>query len=123
MLILGPSGSGKSALALSLMALGCTLVADDRTIVTAEGDTLIASCPPAIAGMIEARGVGILRAEARPPVPLVLAVDLAQRSTTRLPERRDIRLLDRHLPLICPVDGPQWVPAILQWLKSGWSDQ
>ena len=39
-LILGPSGSGKSGLALQLMAMGAELVADDRTIVTARGSTL-----------------------------------------------------------------------------------
>ena len=44
-LILGAAGSGKSALALQLMALGCDLVSDDRTAVVAEGAKLIAAAP------------------------------------------------------------------------------
>ena len=61
LLILGPSGAGKSALALELISRGAVLVADDRTQVVVEGDTLTASVPTAIAGLIEARGVGLLR--------------------------------------------------------------
>ena len=48
--ILGASGSGKSALALELMALGAGLVADDRTLVEVQDGALVASCPPAISG-------------------------------------------------------------------------
>ena len=62
-LIIGPSGSGKSALALQLMAFGASLVADDQTELTVQGGTLIARCPPTMSGLIEARGLGILRAQ------------------------------------------------------------
>ena len=63
LLILGPSGSGKSGLALRLIALGATLVSDDRTRITAHEGLLTATCPsPAILGLIEARGLGLLRA-------------------------------------------------------------
>ena len=58
--MIGPSGAGKSALALQLLALGAELVADDRTDIIRQGDHLIADVPQAIAGMIEARGMGIL---------------------------------------------------------------
>ena len=65
LLILGASGRGKSALALGLMAAGATLVADDRTHLHARRRRqLVASAPAAIAGLIEARGIGILKAEA-----------------------------------------------------------
>ncbi len=52
-LILGASGRGKSALALRLMALGAVLVADDRTDLCREGDSVMARAPDAIKGMIE----------------------------------------------------------------------
>lgn len=81
-LLLGPSGVGKSDLLLRLVDAGYDLVADDR--VDMEGDRV--SPPPALAGLIEVRGMGIARlpfvAEAR----AVLAVRLVR------PEDRPDRL-------------------------------
>ena len=74
LLIIGPSGSGKSALALQLMASGAKLVSDDRTDVTRSNDRLIACSPAVLSGMIEARGVGILHAE---PVAEAVAAPVA----------------------------------------------
>ena len=59
-LISGPSGAGKSDLALRLVDRGAVLVADDYTIVRAEGEALVASVPPTIAGRIEGRGIGLV---------------------------------------------------------------
>lgn len=70
LVILGPSGAGKSTLALELMATGAVLVADDRTDLARQGDALIASVPQALAGRIEARGIGILGAREYGPVPV-----------------------------------------------------
>ena len=61
-LIVGASGTGKSALALTLMAHGCCLVADDRVRLEARDRAIYAACPDAIQGLIEARGIGILQA-------------------------------------------------------------
>jgi HPr kinase/phosphorylase len=77
-LLVGPSGAGKSALALRLIALGAELVADDRTLVARHGDRLVAAAPASGHGLIEARGVGLLRLPALGAVPLALAVDLGQ---------------------------------------------
>ncbi|MGE3652127.1 MAG: HPr kinase/phosphorylase, partial [Reyranellaceae bacterium] len=60
-LLRGDSGAGKSDLALRLIDGGARLVADDRTDLMREGDLLIARAPTSIAGLIEARGLGILR--------------------------------------------------------------
>ena len=77
LLIAGASGSGKSALALDLMAFGATLVADDRVCLQRAGAALLASAPPTIAGLIEARGIGLLRARAvTAPVPVAALIDL-----------------------------------------------
>ena len=59
-LISGPSGSGKSDLALRLLDRGFTLVSDDQTIVRRDGDRLVASAPPTIKGKLEIRGIGIV---------------------------------------------------------------
>ena len=67
-LITGPSGSGKSDLALRLLDRGFTLVSDDQTIVTRVDDRLIASAPPTIAGKLEIRGIGIVEMEDRKSV-------------------------------------------------------
>lgn len=116
-LITGPSGSGKSALALQLIAYGAVLVADDRTVVTVSGKQVIASPPPAIAGMIEARGVGLLPVTHRDAVPLRLAVDLAKVESQRLPEPHHMTVLDIVLPCLHKVDAPYFPAAIHAYLN------
>jgi len=118
-LILGPSGAGKSALALQLMAYGCVLVSDDRTAVVAEAGTLLAAAPARIRGLIEARGVGILAADAVATARVVLAVDLGLPETERLPPRHGRRLLGVNLPLLHRIESAHFPAAILQYLKAG----
>jgi serine kinase of HPr protein (carbohydrate metabolism regulator) len=117
LLILGASGSGKSALALQLMAFGCALVADDAVALSARDGGLFAACPPAIAGRIEARGIGILAAAASGEVRLAAAVDLDRTEPDRLPPDRSLDLLGHALPLILNSPGLSFAPAILQYLK------
>lgn len=114
--ILGASGSGKSALALTLMAHGARLVADDRTMLTPRDGVLVASAPATIAGRIEARGIGILQADALPSAPVALAVDLDRTETARLPDPRHITLAGHRIRLVHKVAGPHFAPAILQYL-------
>src|SRR5205814_8451755 len=75
-LITGPSGSGKSDLTLRLLDRGFTLVSDDRTLVRRDGDRLIASAPPNIAGKLEIRGIGIVDMDNVGDVPVALFVEL-----------------------------------------------
>ncbi|WP_128254717.1 HPr kinase/phosphorylase [Falsirhodobacter deserti] len=117
-LILGASGSGKTTLALALMAYGATLIADDRTEVTACPEGLIATPPATIAGLIEARGIGILRA-AYTTAPLALAVDLDTAETERLPPFRHTLMLGCQLPLVLGRGQDHLAVAILQYLKDG----
>lgn len=118
-LILGPSGAGKSALALQLMALGAALVADDRTCLRLEGQALIARAPEAIRGRIEARGIGILAAEAIPSAPVVLAADLGQTETERLPPDRRLILLGCPVPICHGPLSCHFPAAIVQYLRAG----
>ena len=117
LLILGPSGSGKSGLALQLMALGADLVADDQTEVRLENAALIARCPPTIHGLIEARGLGILRSAALAETTLALAVDLGQTETDRLPPRRSMILFDYPLDLVFGNQSRHFPSALLCYLK------
>jgi len=110
-LILGAPGSGKSDLALRLMdapgwgagaiAMDARLVADDQVFLRREADRLIAAAPPALAGLIEIRGLGIVRVEAAPEAPLALVVQLVPAAAIeRLPERSTLTLLGLEIPRV-----------------------
>lgn len=117
--IIGPSGSGKSSLGLELMAVGAILVSDDRAELRREGDRIIASAPPQISGMIEARGIGILRAETQDAVNLSLVVDLGAEEVARLPPSRTYNLLGVPLPLVLGPYRPHLYAALRQLLLAG----
>lgn len=85
-LLLGPSGSGKSDLALRLMEGGARLVADDATLVWPHDRALHAACPETIRGRMEVRGLGVLPAPTRPIARLRLAVTCAAEPPERSPE-------------------------------------
>lgn len=74
--IFGPSGSGKSDLALRLIDAGGKLVSDDYVEIVSDGDILYAHPAPNIAGMIEVRGVGLIKLAYKKSSILVLALDL-----------------------------------------------
>lgn len=105
-LILGPSGSGKSSLALELISRGARLVADDRCRVRAGAQGLSASAPVALAGLIEARGVGLLALPPLAEARLVVAVDLSAPEPERLPPPRRLALLGVDLPLVLSPSAP-----------------
>lgn len=81
-LLCGVSGSGKSSLALTLIERAHqtgrvgTLISDDQTLLSAEGDRLIASAPHAIAGAIEIRGAGLFAVPYQPQAEISLLVEL-----------------------------------------------
>jgi HPr kinase/phosphorylase len=118
-LITGPSGSGKSALALQLMALGTRLVADDGVILRRDGDRILACAATPIRGLIEARGVGLLRADPVDDVPVALVIDLGTTETDRLPPHRTTMLLGVTLPLLHKVASLHFTAAVRQYLVHG----
>jgi HPr kinase/phosphorylase len=100
-LLRGCSGSGKSDLGLRLIDAGGRLVADDQSELKRRGALIIVRSPPTIAGLIEVRGLGIVRVEALAEAPLALIADLAApEMIERLPERAKERLLGLDLPRI-----------------------
>lgn len=118
-LILGASGSGKSSLALTMMAVGATLIADDRVCLTRQGPSIIASAPAPLAGLVEARGIGLLHANAGDPVPLACVIDLDRTETIRMPPLRHTRLLGQSVTLLFRADTPHFPAALVQYLKAG----
>ena len=100
-LLRGAPGSGKSDLALRAIAAGARLVADDQVLLTPRAGRVVASAPPALSGMIEIRGLGLMRVEAEAEVELAMIVDLvAPTMIDRLPERRCATLLGVDLPCL-----------------------
>ena len=99
-LISGPSGSGKSDLALRLLDRGFVLVSDDQTIVKKDGTKLVATAPATIAGKLEVRGIGIVDVERAENAPVALVVELTS-EIQRLPDdSRDRLILGVRVPLI-----------------------
>ena len=100
-LITGPSGSGKSDLALRLLDRGFSLVSDDQTVVKRDGDKLLASPPTNIAGKLEIRGIGIVDVDHLTDLPVALIVELVMSDIQRLPDdSRERPILGVNLPLI-----------------------
>jgi HPr kinase/phosphorylase len=118
-LLTGASGSGKSTLALQAIGLGAGLISDDRTALRRTGGLLMAAPAPHIAGMIEVRGVGLLRAPVATETPVALLVDLDLPETERLPPWRVGTLLDLELPCLHKIEGPHFPAAIVHYLKYG----
>jgi serine kinase of HPr protein (carbohydrate metabolism regulator) len=97
-LIRGPSGSGKSDLALRCLALApntlwadqVRLVSDDQVTVTRSGVELVASAPATIAGRLEIRGIGIVAVPFEQQARVGLVVDLVEpRAIERMPDPAD----------------------------------
>ncbi|WP_022729439.1 RNase adapter RapZ [Fodinicurvata sediminis] len=98
-LLRGPSGSGKSALALRLIDEGGSLVGDDRVQLHRRGKLLHVCPPERLSGLLEVRGFGIVEAPCIEDVPLGLIVDLVpSQPEERLPEAQDEKLLDLEVP-------------------------
>lgn len=91
-LLLGPSGAGKSDLLLRLLHHGFALVADDRVCI----EDGWARAPDPLAGLMEVRGLGIMRWPFMKQVRLALAVQLAK--PPRMPE--PARHPETALPLV-----------------------
>ncbi len=105
-LITGPSGSGKSDLALRLLDRGFKLVSDDQTMIRLDGERLVASPPANIAGKLEVRGIGIVEVEHDENVPVALMVALTSEILRMPDDGRTELILGVPVPLVAIDPAP-----------------
>src|SRR5215831_8474228 len=124
-LIRGPSAAGKSRLAWELIEASrnsavrfARLVGDDRVHLQSAGGRLLVRPAEALAGMIELRGVGILRRDHEPCAVVGLVVDLAAMDAERLPEGGQTILEGIAIPRLAVAPGIAALPLVLAGVTS-----
>ncbi len=118
--IVGAPGSGKSSLALQMMALGAVLIADDGLWLDTGSAPPMLHRPDQSPDLVEARGVGLIRAGAVcARAPLALIVDLDRREPDRLPPRRLVAVGDGLCPLILGAGHPTLAAAVILLARNG----
>lgn len=100
-LIEGPSGLGKSDLALRALQAGFRLVADDRVVAFASAGKLYGRPHETLAGLIEVRGLGVVRHSALPQCEIALVVRCAPtaEAVERLPDPRMTTITGVSVPV------------------------
>lgn len=110
-LIEGPSGSGKSDLALRALDQGFRLVADDRVLVWADGGRLYGRAPDALAGLIEVRGLDVVAVE---PLPLAeIALLAVLEAPDRIPDPATEAIIGIPIPRLAVAPFESSAPAKL----------
>jgi HPr kinase/phosphorylase len=126
-LIRGPSGVGKSTLAWALLEAGragalpfARLVADDRALMEACHGSLLVRPAPALAGLLEMRGLGIRRLPYELVAVVGLVVDLDASDADRLPARETLETTIENvvLPRLPVAPGAAALPALLARLRT-----
>ena len=117
-LLIGTPGSGKSSIALNLLAHGARLVGDDLVRLHVDGQRVLAE-PAAPLFALEARRIGILSAPPADSAELMLVVDMDRTATARLPDPSFISVGGAELPLLPGREVANLAPAILVMLRTG----
>jgi len=124
-LIRGPSAAGKSRLAWELIEASrngavrfAKLVGDDRVHLQAAGGRLLVRPAEALTGMIELRGIGILRRDHEPCAVVGLVVDLAAMDAQRLPEGGQTIIEGIAIPRLAVAPGVAALPLVLAVVTS-----
>lgn len=100
-LIEGPSGSGKSDLALRLIDRGASFIADDQVLLEKRRRGILATAPQSIRGYLEVRGVGIVSMPVAGGAYIRLIVRLVPaEDVPRLPEKEDVEILGEKIPVL-----------------------
>lgn len=118
-LIVGRSGSGKSALALQLMAYGAELVADDRCDLSATARGVQARRPEGLPEGIEARGLGVLAATCIGPTRITAVVDMDETAHERMPPMKTALIGQHQVPILHFNNQPHMPAALFHFLKYG----
>lgn len=123
-IILGPSGSGKSRLAFDVMAFGAKLICDDAILLQKSDAGLRVLAPPQRLPLIEARGIGLLRAG--PMVDhasLGLVISLGAAPPERLPPRRYARWDEVRVPFVAIDCAQGRASVIIHVLRHGFAPE
>lgn len=119
-LLVGASGRGKSSLALELIALGARLIADDLVAVApgpTPGARPVLRGVGRMSGVIEARGLGLLRVDPLPEAPLALIVDMDRDETARLPDPVTRDVMGHAVEVVARVASPHFPAFLFTCLK------
>lgn len=128
LVLVGPSGSGKSAMALALLATAgrlrhfCGLIGDDQIFIEKVGDAIIAHGPPNISGLIEIRGSGIGHCRPIGKAALTLAISpIRVDASNRIPAENLRATLSQGIDLpLLPIDRSHPDPfAVLEAMLPG----
>lgn len=99
-LILGDSGSGKSDLALRLITLfSAKLVSDDRTDIFNDSGIIKASAPEILRGLLEVRGIGIIKQDYQKETKVDLVIKLISEKPERMPLPQKYQIAGTDIPL------------------------
>lgn len=120
-LIEGPSGSGKSDLALRALDQGFRLVADDRVVIWKSGGALYGRAPDTLAGRMEVRGLDVVAEPALAFCRIALAVRPGV--AERIPAPTRVEHLGLSVPLVIlsllEPSAPDKLARALQHLGGG----
>jgi len=97
-LIEGPAGAGKSDLALRALSQGFSLVADDRVVLWTSAGRLFGRAPDTLAGLLEVRGVQVVRVTSLPLAEVALFARCGV--PDRIPDAASVTVLGVEVPLI-----------------------
>jgi serine kinase of HPr protein (carbohydrate metabolism regulator) len=111
LLVEGPSGAGKSDLMLRALSAGFRLVADDRVLLWTSGGRIFGRAPDSLAGLMELRGVGVLRFAALPLAEVALVVRIG--APERLPDPTSVDILGLRVPMMLLPASEASAPAKL----------
>ena len=117
-LILGKSGSGKSSLALSLVAKGARLVCDDRAHLQLKNKILMMTKPPSLPSALEVRGLGLISVPLITEARIDLVVDMELISDSRLGGHK-MELFGVETPCVKGQNFYGLSDAIIVWSKYG----
>ena len=115
----GPSGSGKSSLAIRLIALGATLIADDQCEFWAQDGGGHVGRPSSLPEKIEARGIGLITVPTSQAAKVELVVDMSLTETARLPMEQKVSLLGHQVKMIRKAEADHFPSTILLYLRHG----
>ena len=117
-LILGKSGSGKSSLALSLVANGAQLVCDDRAHLQVKNKILMMTKPSSLPSALEVRGLGLIKVPLITEARVDLIIDMGLTSDSRLGGHK-MELVGVEIPCVKGQNFYGLSDAIIVWSKYG----